>query len=337
MSVTIRDVARLCGVSVSTVSRVLNGYTDISAETVELVRRTARAMHYMPNAAARLLKTNISHNIGVLFMDESNCGLAHEYFSLILNSVKEEAEAKGYDITFISQSIGGKSISFLEHCRSRRCDGVVIACVNFESDAVKDLVESEIPVVTIDYCFDGVSCVLSDNEEGAYSLTDSLIRSGHSRIAFIHGERTLVTEKRIEGYRRAMEEFHCDLREEYLVEGRYHDPESSGRATRTLMALDDRPTAILFSDDYSYLGGATELEKQGMRIPDDISAVGYDGIYMSTVLRPRLTTWFQDAKAIGHASVERLIEVIDHPDTCSRESIKVSGKMLKGCTTKSLK
>ena len=113
--VTIKDISKACGVSPATVSKALNGYGDISAETIALVKRTASEMHYMPNAAARLLKTNISHNIGVLFVDESRTGLTHEYFSMILNSVKEEAEARGYDITFISQNLGGGPVSFLEH------------------------------------------------------------------------------------------------------------------------------------------------------------------------------------------------------------------------------
>ena len=91
--VTIKDISKKCGVSPATVSKALNGYDEISPETVELVKQTARELHYMPNAADRLLKTNISNNIGVLFIDESMCGLTHEFFSHILNSVKEEAEA----------------------------------------------------------------------------------------------------------------------------------------------------------------------------------------------------------------------------------------------------
>ena len=185
---TIKDISRACGVSPATVSKALNGYSEISKETVDLVRRTAKEMHYMPDAAARLLKTNISHNIGVLFEDGTMSGLTHEYFSLILNSVKKEAEKLGYDITFISRYIGGQEVSFLEHCRYRRCDGVVIACVDFESAPVIELVRSEVPIVTIDYTFDNISCILSDNIEGNRKLTSHLIEAGHRKIAFIHGE-----------------------------------------------------------------------------------------------------------------------------------------------------
>ncbi len=193
--VTIKDISKRCNVSPATVSKALNGYEDISKETIELVKRTAQEMHYMPNAAARQLKTNISHNIGVLFVDDTMCGLTHEYFSAILNSTKEEAERLGYDITFISQNIGGEKISFAEHCRYRKCDGVVIASVDFYNPGVVELMRSDIPTVTIDFAADNLNCVMSDNVDGTYSLVNYLAGKGHRKIAFIHGEHTSVTEK----------------------------------------------------------------------------------------------------------------------------------------------
>ena len=329
---TIKDISQKCGVSPATVSKALNGYTDISQETVELVRRIAKEMHYTPNAAARLLKTNISHNLGVLFMDESACGLTHEYFSHILNSVKEEAEAQGYDITFLCQSIGGREISFLEHCRSRRCDGVVIACVDFGSDAVKELVNSEIPVITIDYTFDGTSCVLSDNEEGAYALTTDLVEHGHSRIAFIYGEQSQVTNKRLAGYRKALTDHDIPVNEEYIMPGRYHDPERSKEATAQLLSMSEPPTAIMYPDDFSYLGGMAEIRSEGLAIPKDISVTGYDGINLSEVVEPKLTTWKQNTDEIGRRSVQKLIETIEEGKDIPAETISVSGKLFTGCS-----
>ena len=107
-------------------------------------------MGYFPNAAARLLKTNHSNNIGVLFIDEMQSGLAHEYFSAVLNSVKNESERLGYDITFISRNIGEKPMSYYNHCKYRNCDGVVIACVDFNDPEVIELIQSKFPTVTID-------------------------------------------------------------------------------------------------------------------------------------------------------------------------------------------
>ena len=332
--ITIKDISKACGVSPATVSKALNGYEDISAETVRLVKQTAAELNYTPNAAARLLKTSTSHNIGVLFVDDTMSGLTHEYFSFILNSVKEEAEQNGYDITFISNTVGRKPMSFLQHCLYRNCDGVVIACVNFDSPGVHELVSSKVPVVTIDFAFDNVNAILSDNVEGAYSLASHLMDMGHKRIAFIHGERTSVTNKRIVGFNRALKERGVTISADYMREARYHDPDTTRKATAELMELQDPPTAIMFPDDISFLGGQAELQNRGLSIPDDISVCGYDGIEISQMLQPPLTTWRQDAKRIGKESVRKLVEAIEHRDTCMAEQIMVSGELISGYSVK---
>ena len=328
--ITVRDIAKKCGVSVSTVSKALNNYGDVGTETAEKIRRAAKEMHYVPNTAARQLKTNISHNIGVLFVDEMGSGLTHEYFAAILDAIKNEAEALGYDITFIGKNIGGSQMSYLEHCRYRKCDGVIIANADFENPAVIELVKSEVPVVTIDYAFDSTSCVMSDNLTGCYKLTEYLIKKGHRKIAFIYGERTSVTNKRLVGFNRALKDYKITLPDEYLVQGRYHDPQRTRQITRQLMELADPPTAIMFPDDYSYLGGVIELEEMGLSIPQDVSAVAYDGIPMAEILRPRLTTWRQNAVEIGRLSAKKLVEKIEHSRTCVDEEIPVSGSLLEG-------
>ena len=334
--VTIKDISRKCGVSPATVSKALNGYGDISKTTVDLVKRTAQEMHYLPNAAARQLKTNASHNIGVLFVDDTQCGLTHEYFAAILNSTREEAERHGYDITFISHKLGEDELSFLEHCRYRKCDGVVIASVDFEKQSVIDLVRSEVPVVTIDYSFDNISSVMSDNVEGGYALAKYVVENGHRKIAFIHGEDTSVTRKRLQGFYKALHEAGIEIPDEYLVLGRYHDPEKSGEATRQLMELEDPPTVILYPDDFSYLGGMAELERMQLSVPEDVSVAAYDGINITQVLRPRLTTYYQNAEEIGKMSARKLIDSIEHRKTCVAEEIKVSGKLLAGYSVKKL-
>ena len=332
--VTIKDISKKCGVSPATVSKALNGYDDISEETIRLVRQTASELNYTPNAAARLLKTSISHNIGVLFVDDTMSGLTHEYFSYILNSVKEEAEINGYDITFISQKLGKRKMSFLQHCLYRNCDGVVIASVNFDSKAVHELINSDVPVVTIDYAFDNVSSVLSDNVEGAYELTSYLLNMGHRKIGYIFGEQTSVTNKRLVGFNKALKEHGVSIPPEYMVQGRYHDAEVVREATARLMDLPDPPTAIMFPDDISFLGGQAELTRRGLRIPEDISVCGYDGINLSGLLQPPLTTWHQDADRIGKESVRKLIETIEHRSTCAAEQIMVSGQLVSGSSVR---
>ena len=149
----IKDIANKCGLSVSTVSKALNSYSDISSATRQRVLETAQEFGYFPSSIARALKTNRTHNIGVLFVDDARSGLKHDYFAAVLDSFKVEAEKHDYDITFINHNINinNRPMTFLEHCRYRNFDGVCIACINFQQQEVTELVDSTLPVVTIDH------------------------------------------------------------------------------------------------------------------------------------------------------------------------------------------
>lgn len=334
--VTIKDISERCGVSRATVSKALNGHTDIGADTIAQIRRVAKEMGYLPNATARTLKLGRSHNIGVLFVDKTACGLTHEYFSSILDSLKVEAERLGYDITFISKDIGEFSMDYYEHTKYRNCDGVVIASVDFSDPAVIRLVSSEIPTVTLDFVFDNRTSVLSDNIGGMSALVNYVYEKGHRRIAFIHGEDTSVTQKRLISFYKTCASLGIHVPEYYVLPALYHDPKSSGLATRELLALSDRPTCILYPDDFSFIGGMNELERQGVSIPEDMSVAGYDGILLSQVLRPRLTTYRQDAEAMGREAATRLVEAIEQPKTCLPQQIMISGQLLCGDTVKDI-
>ena len=278
--VTIKDISKACGVSPSTVSKVLNGYTDISRETIENVFRTSEQMGYTPNAAARMLKTNRSNNIGVLFEDALQSGLRHEYFSAMLTSLKDEAEQHGYDITFISRDLGGRPMSFLEHCRYRKCDGLVITCADFFDDGITELIRSEIPVVTVDHTFDQRGAVVSDNVKGMTELVEYVFGRGHRRIAYIYGDDTSVTRNRLTGFHRTCSRLGLEIPDEFIRPARYHDPDSCSAATRELMELRRRPTCILYPDDIAFLGGRNKLESMGLSVPEDISIAHYDDVWI---------------------------------------------------------
>ena len=335
--VKIKDVAERCGVSIASVSKALRGESDLNPKTAEYIRGVAREMGYVPNASARLLKTNKSFNIGVLFVDETSSGLEHEYFSSILNSIKDESEKHGYDITFITHHFGKNFLTFYDHAKYRNVDGVIIASVEFKDPEVVKLVESEIPTVTIDYDFNDKSSVVSDNVQGVKDIVDYLYNMGHTKIAYIKGDDTSVTQKRTTSFYRACAMRGLEVREEYVKSGRYHMPNVSGMLTRELLELKDRPTVIMFPDDYSLLGGITEIEKHGLKIPDDISIVGYDGIKLSRLLRPVVTTYVQNSKEIGVMAVKKLIDLIENPKTALAERISVKGWLQEGKTVKNLK
>lgn len=335
--VTIKMIAKECGYSVATVSKALNGAPDISAETRERIRKVAEEMGYTSNAAARMLKTGRSYNFGVLFEDAANKGLTHSFFSHILNSFKHRAEELGYDISFISDRLGGRDISYVEHARYRNCDGVVIASVDYTEHAVMDLVNSGIPVVTIDRVFDNCGSVISDNISGAAEIVKYVHSLGHRRIAFIHGEDTAVTRHRVASFCRTCKELGIEVPEEYLVPSVYTEPDAAAILTRKLLELPNPPTCILYPDDISYIGGMNEIEKLGLSIPADISAVGYDGADVSQMLRPRLTTLKQDAEKMGESAAEELVRAVEGGRTYIPGRIVVPGSLLIGGTVRDLR
>ena len=332
--VSMKDIARACGVSVATVSKALNGQPDIGEETRTRVCEAAQKMGYMTNSAARALKTNRTYHIGVLFVDERQSGLAHEYFSTMLESFKAEAEAHGYDITFINHNVGGKPTSYLQHCRYRGVDGVVIACVDFTDPRVRELAESDLPLVTVDHVFNNRLAVVSDNVQGMETLVRYAYGKGHRKIAFLHGEKPSVTQNRLVGFFRACEELGLEIPEEYVRESAFHNPDRCAQDTLALMNLPERPTCILFPDDYSYVGGMNALRQMGIRVPEDVSVMGYDGIHLARVIG--LTTYWQDNREIGRIAAERLISLIEHPKTTLVDRIMVSGRLLEGTTVKEL-
>ncbi len=334
MPVTIKDLSQRCGLSVSAISKALNNYTDISEETRAYVRKVAMEMGYFPNAQARALKTNRSYNIGVVYEDGNRYGLMHYYFNAVLDGFKREIEGMGYDLTFINRTIGSGQLSYLNHCRYRGMDGALIACVDFYNPEVVELAQSEVPVVTIDHLFSGCSCVMSDNRSGMRELVRYVAQLGHTRIALVHGEYSAVTDSRVSSFYETMNQLNLPIVKEYVTSGLYHNTESNRSAVAQMLKLPAPPTCILMTDDFAALGGMDAIVQAGLRIPEDISVAGYDGIQISQVIRPRLTTVFQDAGRIGQEAAKRLVHRIEHPRDALPAPMIVAGQLLKGETVR---
>lgn len=334
--VSMREIAKKCNVSVATVSKAMNGYSDIGTETREYILKTAFEMGYLPNSSARALKTKRSYNLGVLFVDEANSGLTHDYFNHVLESFKRTAEGKGYDITFTSGNVCGRKMSYYEHCRYRGVDGVVMACVDFYTEEVQELVRSEIPVVTIDHICDGRIAVVSDNIQGMEQLVTYVYEKGHRKIAYIHGEGTSVTKNRLGSFYRTAERLGMTVLDEYVLPAAYRDADAAAQLTGQLLDLPEPPTCILYPDDFAAMGGINEIRERGLRIPDDISVVGYDGIELAMITEPKLTTMCQDTATIGRIAAEKLIELIEYPRTALIDKVTVNGILFKGASVKNL-
>ena len=325
-----KDIALRCGVSVATVSKALNGHQDIGEATRERVMQSAKEMGYTANSAARALKTNRTYNLGILFVDLQNSGLTHEYFAATLNSFRIEAERCGYDITFINSDVGHQNQSYLQHALYRGVDGVAIICVEFHDPLLQELVYSNLPVVTLDHAFHNRAAVLSDNISGMDALVRFVYGRGHRRIAYIHGDDTAVTENRLTGFYRACEALGLTIPNEYIGSCHYHEPVSCCEATKKLLALPNPPSCIFFPDDYAAIGGINAIREEGLRIPEDVSIVGYDGMDLAKTVAPRLTTWEQNTAELGRVAAALLIARIEHPRTTPPEHITIPGRLLEG-------
>ena len=339
--VSMKDIAKKCGVSIATVSKALNGQKDIGEETRKRICAVAEEMGYMANSVARALKTNRSYNLGMLLVDERRSGLGHEYFSTIIEGFKAEAESHGYDITFINSHVGDQPTSYVKHCRYRGLDGVLVACVNFEDPRIQELAASNIPLITIDYAFDGHAAVFSDNQSGVDALVRYAYSKGHRKIAFLHGENTAVTRNRLAGFHRACDDLGLKIPEEYILPCIYHDPDLCQKATWKLLHLADPPTCILFPDDFSFIGGHNAIISSGYTLPwglkegKVISAIGYDGINLARMMR--LTTYTQNAYTIGKTAAEQLIRRVEHPAEAQSDRIIISGELMEGTSVHTLK
>ncbi|WMJ85731.1 LacI family DNA-binding transcriptional regulator [Anaerocolumna sp. MB42-C2] len=334
---TIKDISLSCGVSVSTVSKALNGYQDISEATREMIIKAAREAGYFPEANVRALKMKKTYNIGVLFSTLSKHGLRNEYFAHILASFKEKAAKRGYDITFIEHNIGNRKMTYLDHCRLRNFDGVFIACAEFTEPEVLELVNSDYPVVTIDHAFNEAISVLSDNVEGMRQLTQYIIDQGHRKIAYIHGTKSSVTHNRLVSFHNVLKENGITVPEEYFAQGIYRSAESSEKLALHLLNLKDPPTCIIASDDYAALGVMNTARRMGLKIPEDISVAGYDGISVAQALEPKLTTIKQDTDKIGFEAARQLINLIENPMSTSLDTIYLKVQLVKGGSVRNLR
>lgn len=331
--VSLKDISARCGVSVATVSKALNGHKDVSEATRERLVKVAKEMGYFPNSQARALKTNRTYNIGVVYLDAADSGLTHEFFAKVLNSFKTACETFGYDVTFINKNIGGRDMTAYEHCKYRNIDGVLIACTDFTNQDIYELVNGDIPVVTIDHMFECRSAILSDNAAGMGALVEYVYNKGHRKIGFIQGNKSSVAEKRLAAFVKTCQAIGLDVIDEYIVPGDFHNADVTYERTKELMTLADPPTCIFMPDDFSAIGGLNALKDMGIKVPDDVSIVGYDGISLSQVISPKLTTYRQDTNKIGYLAAKRLVELIENPQTFN-EVLLVDGELIEGETVK---
>ena len=330
--VTMKDIAKLCGVSVSTVSRVLSGNTLISPETARLVTEAAEKLGYRPDMTARTLKTNRSDLIGILY----DAPMTHPFFSGVIDAIRTRAEEAGFDVLLLSRVKRNGRMDYTETALSRRMDGIIVIYADVESENVRKLAKGNIPVISIDVYAGQTSAVLSDYREGTRKLTEYAISRGHRRIALIHGQMGYVTQERLEGFRATMKAEGLAVPEQYIRASSFNNPEECARETEELLSLPEPPTCILMPDDYSAINALRILEEKGISAPEQFSCAGYDGIPLSQAMKPQLTTFWQDTEGIGRAAIEALLNsMLKGPE--ANRVITINGKLIPGGTVADLR
>jgi LacI family transcriptional regulator len=316
LSYTMRDVARLARVSVTTVSTIVNGRGGVRPELIRRVEDAIATLDYHPNEVARSLKVNRTFTIGIVVPDVSNL-----FFNNILRGVESKARRNGFSVVLCdSHEDPVQERDLLTMLVRRRVDGILLASAELEL-AESRLVRRRPPIV----CFDREprgfkgGAVVIDNVLASYQAARHLIELGHERIATIAGpETTLTGSGRVEGFRKALQEAHLPLREEYIRPGGF-SMEGGYRAALEILQLPNPPTAVFACNNRMTLGLMSALKDLGLKCPQDVSVCGFDDFDWSDLFSPRLTIVVQPSYEMGELATEMLLQVIkasdQHPES----------------------
>ncbi|WP_163858072.1 LacI family DNA-binding transcriptional regulator [Paenibacillus elgii] len=330
MSVTIKDIAKLAGVSHTTVSRALNDSPLINPETKERIKAIAGSMNYTPNYSARSLVLDRSYNLGLFFTTlhtGTSAGFLYEAIKGVNDVIKDEYNliVRGIDDYKSFHKVNRKNF-----------DGIIVMSQS-ESDQsfIEYASDKEIPLVVLNRPVESVQVMnfVPDDQSGAYRLTEYLVQQGHRHIAIIEGKQGFKsTQARRDGYREALHKHGITVPEAYYVSGNY-DLESGHAAMSKLLELPNRPTAVFCCNDDMALGAVKAVTERGLSVPEDISVAGFDDHLFSAFMSPALTTVRRPIEELSRAGAEKLLKFIEtkhseksvvlfHTELVIRDSVK---------------
>jgi len=336
---TIKDLSKKSGFSVTTVSKALNNYSDISPKTKKLILNLASEMNYIPNSQARSLVTQKSYTIGIIFHEISGVGLQHPLFSKILETFKSEVENAGYDILFLAHKTGGQMGSYLQHSLRKQVEGIFVLCADFFSEELFELYNSDIPIVMIDFQQEKINCVTSNNEQSVDLAIRYLYEKGHRVIANIHGGKyTFIGGTRKKAFEDAMESLGLNINPEHVVEGEVFSKQNGYDAMMEIMKSKEQPSAVFCASDMMAIGAIQAIHDSNKKVPEDYSVMGFDGIDISQIVTPRLTTIKQDTVLMGKIAAKEILKMMDKNKRLNAgKTIVVDGYLLEGETVKDFK
>ena len=336
MKPSIKEIAKRLNIAPSTVSRALNDKHDISQSLKEKVNAVAKEIGYKKNSIAARLVNKKSNTIGVFFLsrehinNEENTGF--KYVEIILDRIKD----KNYDLIIFSVDSNLKDKKkYIDICSERQVEGAIFIGLEDTDENTELLRNIEIPTVILEKRVSGknISYIGSDNEYGINLILDHLLELGHQDIAFIKGPDFIECSKdRFTAFYKRMNSLNL-YNDNFVKEGNFR-LKSGYKATQELLNGDKIPTAIIASSDSMAIGAMKAIEEKGLKIPDDISLIGYDGFEIGAFLSPSLTTVYQDFQTMGIKAVETLFSMIENEE--SSVNLVFKPKLIERKSTKKI-
>lgn len=322
--VTIDDIARAAGVAKSTVSKVFNKHKGVAEKTRKEVLEVAGRLNYRPSMIARSLKSRKTKAVGLVLPN-----IVNPFFPAILKGVGDVATENDYVVVFCdSDNRKEKESLYFQIFENRWVDGIVFSVITGdeeEENYIRSICERGTPVVLIDREIEDyfTNVVMIDNKKAAFAATTHLLELGHKRIGHIAGPQNVTSfVKRLEGYKDALEKYGINFDAELVVEGKDTSVESGGHAAGQLFKKKNVTfTAVFASNDLMAIGCMKELQKNGLRVPEDVSIVGFDNIPLASLVTPSLTTVAQPAYQIGVEAMSLLIKNMEKENSLKSKII----------------
>ncbi|QYO71816.1 substrate-binding domain-containing protein [Vibrio cholerae] len=314
---TMKDIARLAGVSTSTVSHVINKSRFVSDEIAERVNNAAQQLNYAPSALARSLKMNRTKTIGMLVTTSTN-----PFFGEVVKGVERSCYHQGYNLILCNTEGDNQRMkASINTLLQKRVDGLLLMCSTLEGERL-DVFDRypDIPIVVMDWgpiLF--ASDKIQDNSlQGGYMAAKHLIECGHKEIGCITGPLIRhQAQMRYEGYKRALAEAGIAINPDWIVESDF-ECEGGYQAFEKLYERGKLPSALFVSNDMMAMGVIQAASQRGLRVPDDLSLIGYDDVHIAKFMTPALTTIHQPKYRLGKAAIDTLLYRLENPDTTAQ-------------------
>ncbi len=319
MAPNIQDVARLAKVSSATVSRVLSGKPFVTEEVRQRVMRAVRELEYQPSRVARSLRVKSSQIIALIISDIQN-----SFFTSLVRAVEDRANAQNYALFLCnSDENPSKEAMYIDLMLAERVAGVIITPANETCPHIQKLLDANIPVVSVDRRIKNVEVdtVALDNISAAYDVVKLLLENGHSQIGAILASKEIMTgQERYLGYKKALEEWQIPI-DPTLIRTGIPKENSGYLSTCELLALPNPPTAIFTGNNLLTIGALRAISDRQLRIPEDLSLVGFDDLVWTSLIKPRLTVVSQPTYEMGQAAANLILDRILEPNRPTREII----------------